>query len=97
MTKFAVDPVGLGEVIEALRNANLAIAAELDRLDVAVSVLEGQWSGEARDAYVRAQRAAHAQLVAMNQALASAHRAGGSVVRRYAEAQHTVATVWGVQ
>lgn len=95
MPRFRVDPEGLMRSVETLRAASAGIEAELDRLDVQVRRLEDAWSGEAREAYSRAQAQWRSELAGMNRTLAEAARRAASVSARYTATRGSVAARWG--
>ncbi|QCB92517.1 WXG100 family type VII secretion target [Cellulomonas shaoxiangyii] len=94
MPRFKVDPDGLLRTVEALRVANAGIEAELERLDAQVRRLDDAWSGEARDAYARAQAQWRQELAGMNRTLADAARRAANVSARYTATREAVAARW---
>lgn len=95
MPHFRVDTDRVLEMVEVMRGTNTDIAAELDQLDAQVRRLESLWTGEARDAYSRAQAQWNQQLADMNRVLADAARRSEKVAARYSAARQAVATRWG--
>ncbi|MFC8193168.1 WXG100 family type VII secretion target [Cellulomonas sp. NPDC057328] len=95
MTRYRVHPGQLLRTVDALRDAAAGIEAELERLDAEVRRLEGRWSGEAREAYSRAQAQWRSDLAALNAVLDGAARRSASVSARYTQARRTVAGRWG--
>ena len=71
--RIMVTQAGMDELIDRLRDAIRQYANLLDALDQEVSTLRDKWTGEASDAYDRAQREWSAKLVALNELLAE-HR-----------------------
>jgi len=68
--EIKVTQAGMSALIDALRDAIQGIEAILRELDSKVSELRGGWSGEASEAYNRAQARWTAQLDEMNGLLA---------------------------
>jgi|GEM_PF-962858 len=95
MPRFKVDPDSVLDMVEAMRQANAGIEADLDQLDAEVRRLEGAWSGAARDAYARAQESWRRELADMNRVLADAARRSEKVSARYTAARQAVAARWG--
>lgn len=71
--RIMVTQAGMDELIDRLRDAIRQYAHLLDALDQEVAVLRDKWTGEASDAYDRAQRDWTAKLAALNELLAE-HR-----------------------
>lgn len=95
MPRYRVDPEGVLRSVEALRVANAGIESELERLDARVRSLEDAWSGEAREAYSRAQAQWRGELAAMNRVLADAARRSANASARYTATRQAVAARWG--
>ncbi len=94
------DRLGMGfgqmeRLIGTLQNATSAISGRLDRLDEQVAVLRGAWTGEASDAYDRAQRTNREQLREMNRILRSSGTATDQIRARHAAAADAVEKLWG--
>lgn len=92
---YKVDTDRVLEMVEALRVTNAGIESELEQLDARVRQLEDAWSGEARDAYSRAQAQWRRELADMNRTLADAARRSAKVSARYTAARQAVALRWG--
>lgn len=71
--RIMVTNAGMDELIDRLRAAIAQFTHLLDALDQEVATLRGKWTGEASDAYDRAQRDWTARLTALNELLAE-HR-----------------------
>lgn len=71
--RIMVTQAGMDQLIDQLRDAVQHFTQLLEVLDQEVSTLRGRWTGEASDAYDRAQREWTAKLTALNELLAE-HR-----------------------
>jgi len=95
MPYYKVDTDKVLDMVEAMRIANAGIESALERLDAQVRRLEDSWSGEARDAYSRAQVQWRRDLADMNRTLANAARRAANVSTHYAAASQAAAAHWG--
>jgi WXG100 family type VII secretion target len=96
VVRYRVDLPALGAMIDALGSVQQGIADELERLDIRVGQLEGEWSGEAREAYATAHAAWTVQLAQMNVALGRAVGAAQTAHANYAESRRQIDAHWGV-
>ncbi len=93
--KLRFDPGSLQATAARLAEATAAIQGQLDALEAEADTLIGRWSGEAADAYRRAQVQWTASLRNMNSVLQSSSRAADASAARYATARAAVAERWG--
>lgn len=92
--KVRYDPESLQSTAALLAEATEGIQARLDALEAEASTLIGSWSGEAADAYRRAQHEWNASLHSLNTVLRSARRATETSAARYATARDKIAARW---
>lgn len=93
-SKMRFDPEALQATAGRLAEATAGIQAKIDVLEAEAAKLIGSWSGEAADAYRRAQAEWNASLRTMNGVLRSATQATDASAARYAAARAKVAERW---
>jgi WXG100 family type VII secretion target len=92
--KLRFDPASLQGSAGRLAEATAGIRDELTALEAAADKLIGQWSGEAADAYRKAQSEWNAGLARMNDILAKSSSAADAAAARYAAVQTKIAERW---
>lgn len=82
-------------LVGTMEDAVAAISAHLDRLDEQVAALRGSWTGEASDAYDKAQRINRQQLAELNRFLKTSGGTTRGIIDRHSKAAAAVAKLWG--
>jgi WXG100 family type VII secretion target len=88
------DPDRHAELAELLARVAASIQTELDMLAVEAGSLASHWSGEAKDAYARAQRDWSAAMVRLGAALNSSTKAAEAAGTQLAQADQDAASTW---
>ncbi|WP_159501998.1 WXG100 family type VII secretion target [Microbacterium sp. 18062] len=90
MADLSVSGEGLEHLRDSLAQASREIGEDLATLDEKVSNLRSEWSGEASDAYDRAQRQWTANLQELNRILREYSDRIVDIDARYREASRTI-------
>ncbi|MDQ1204634.1 WXG100 family type VII secretion target [Microbacterium sp. SORGH_AS_0862] len=91
---LSFDPGRHAEMVDVLARAASSLEDVLGELEGEVSILRGNWSGAALDAYDRAQREWAESLRSLNGALRSAVSAAQSTGETLAQADRDAVRLW---
>ncbi|MEO7122580.1 MAG: WXG100 family type VII secretion target [Lacisediminihabitans sp.] len=84
----------MDDLADIIDTANRTIERALSSLDVEVSGLKNQWSGEASRAYTLAHDQWTGQIGALNQVLAQIHSATATITERHRSAERDAGSLW---